>query len=272
MKDKVVIITGGSSGIGKALALEFGKKGSKVVITGRNASRLNEAAKEFAQHRIAHTTVVADVSKEEDNKTLVEKVINEFGQIDILINNAGVSMRALFEDVDLDVIRQLMDINFYGTVYATKYALPHIIKNQGSVVGISSIAGNVGLPGRSGYSASKFAMQGFLDTIRVEMRERNVHVLVACPGFTASNIRKAALNKEGKAQGGSPRNEGKMMSSEEVAQRIYRAVQKRKRSLVLTREGKLAVFMNKWLPGVVEKSVYNKMAKEPDSPLKTISR
>lgn len=272
MKNKVVIVTGGSSGIGKSLAHEFGHQGYSVVITGRNEERLHQTAEGLAQERIAHLPVVADVSQEEDNQQLVEQVLSTFGRIDVLINNAGVSMRALFEEVDLGVIRQLMDINFFGTVYATKYALPHIIQNQGSVVGVSSIAGNVGLPGRSGYSASKFAMQGFLDTLRVEMRAKNVHVLVACPGFTASNIRKTALNKEGQSQSESPRNESKMMSSEEVAQRIYKAVQKRKRSLVLTREGKLAVFMNKWFPSFVDKSVYNKMAKEPDSPLKSVSR
>jgi NAD(P)-dependent dehydrogenase (short-subunit alcohol dehydrogenase family) len=140
---------------------------------------------------------------------MVEETLRAFGRIDILINNAGISMRALFEDVDLDVIRKVMDINFYGTLYATKYCLPYIIKTQGSVVGISSIAGFRGLPARTGYSASKFAMQGFLETLRTEMLRKDVHVLIACPGFTASNIRNAALSKDGTAQGESPRTKRK---------------------------------------------------------------
>jgi short-subunit dehydrogenase len=205
---------------------------------------------------------------EDDNRKMVEETIRKYGRIDVLINNAGISMRALFEDVDLDVIRKVMDINFYGTLYATKYCLPHLIKAKGSVVGISSIAGFRGLPARTGYSASKFAMQGFLETLRTEMLKKDVHVLIACPGFTASNIRNAALSKDGTPQGESPRDEAKMMSSEEVASYIVRAVQKRQKYLILTAQGKLTVFLNKWLPGWMDKMVYNAMAKEPDSPLK----
>ncbi|NJO03208.1 MAG: SDR family NAD(P)-dependent oxidoreductase, partial [Bacteroidia bacterium] len=141
------------------------------------------------------------------------------------------------------------------------------IKQQGSVVGISSIAGYVGLPARSGYSASKFAMQGFLDVLRVEMLKKNVHVLVACPGFTASNIRAVALNEAGLPQGDSPRDEGRMMTAEETARHICRAIEKRKRKLILSGEGRLAVWMNKWFPSIVDRSVYRKMVKEPDSPL-----
>jgi short-subunit dehydrogenase len=153
-------------------------------------------------------------------------------------------------------------------VYATKYALPYILKNQGSIVGISSIAGFRGLPGRTGYSASKFAMNGFLEALRTELLHTGVHVLTACPGFTESNIRKVALNKDGKNQGESPRNEADMMTSEEVAKHILKAVQRRKRTLVLTRQGKLVVFFNKWLPKFIDRQVYKSFAKEADSPLK----
>ena len=198
---------------------------------------------------------------------MVEEAIKLYGRIDILINNAGISMRALFEDVDLDVVRRVMDINFYGAIYATKYCLPHILETKGSVVGISSIAGFRGLPARSGYSASKFALQGFLEALRTEMLKKGVHVLTACPGFTASNIRKTALTKDGSAQGESPRNEEKEMSAEECALHIYKAVKKRKKFLTLTAQGKLAVFLNKWAPGFMDKMVYNTMAKEADSPL-----
>jgi dehydrogenase/reductase SDR family protein 7B len=177
-------------------------------------------------------------------------------------------MRALFEEVDMDVIRKVMDINFYGSLYATKYCLPEIKKNKGSVIGMSSIAGFRGLPGRSGYSASKFALNGFLEVLRTELLKTGVHVLTACPGFTSSNIRKKSLTKDGTAQGESPRNEDTMMSAEECAAHIYNATVKRKRTLILTTQGKLAVFFNKWLPGFADKMVYNVMAKESEAPIK----
>lgn len=268
MKDKVVVITGGSSGIGKAMAAEFGSKGSKILITGRDESQLLETVQQLQEQEIQIQGFVADVSKEEDNRAMAEAAINHYGRIDILINNAGITMRALFEDCDLEVIKKVMDINFYGVLYATKYCLPEILKNKGSVVGLSSIAGFRGLPGRAGYSASKFALNGFLEVLRTEMLKRNVHVLTAAPGFTASNIRKRSLVKDGSVQGESPRDENNMMTAEECARHIYKAVVKRKNILVLTRQGKLAVFLNKWLPGLADKLVYKAMAKEPDSPFK----
>ncbi|MBX9852111.1 MAG: SDR family oxidoreductase [Cytophagaceae bacterium] len=268
MKNKVIIITGGSSGIGKACAEHFGKAGSKIVITGRNQENLDKEVKALQKAGIDALGVNADVSIENDNIKVITETINKFGKIDVLINNAGISMRALFEDLDVSVIRKVMDINFYGTVYATKYALPYIIKSKGSIVGISSIAGYRGLPGRTGYSASKFAMQGFMESLRTELLKKEVHVLVACPGFTASNIRNTALSKDGKTQGESPRDEEKMMSPEEVAEAIYIAVKKRKRDLVLTMQGKMTVFLNKWFPSFMDRMVYNHMAKEKDSPLK----
>jgi dehydrogenase/reductase SDR family member 7B len=268
MENKVVIITGGSSGIGKALAIAFGSRGSKVLITGRNQDELDKAVAEIRGKGISIEGFRADVSREEDNQRMAQAALTAFGRIDVLINNAGISMRALFEDVDLAVVKKVMDINFYGVLYATKYCLPEIKKNKGSVVGISSIAGYRGLPGRTGYSASKFALNGFLEVLRTELLKTGVHVLTASPGFTASNIRRRSLTKDGTSQGESPRNEEKMMSAEECAGHIYHAVRKRKRSIILTAQGKLAVFLNKWLPGLADKMVYNVMAKETNAPIK----
>ena len=268
MKDKVVIITGGSSGIGKALAEVFSQRGSKVLITGRNKEDLLNAQQNLKAKGLEVAVFQADVSTENDNRMMVEEALRLFGRIDILINNAGISMRALFEDFSLDAFRKVMDINFYGTVYATRYALPHIIQNKGSVVGISSINGKRSTPARSAYSASKFAMEGFLETLRTEVMKRGVHVLVVSPGFTASNIRKRSLTKDGTPQGDSPRKENEMMTAEAVANHVYRAVVTRKRDVTLTIKGKLAVWINKWWPSLADKLVYNELAKEPDSPLK----
>jgi dehydrogenase/reductase SDR family protein 7B len=268
MKDKVVIITGGSSGIGKALAVEFGSKGSKLLITGRNKTELDKTVWELSGKGITIAGFQGDVSREDDNKRMAAEAVAKYGRIDILINNAGISMRAVFEEVDMEVIKKVMDINFYGSLYATKYCLSEIKKNKGSVIGMSSIAGFRGLPGRSGYSASKFALNGFLEVLRTELLKTGVHVLTACPGFTSSNIRKKSLTKDGTAQGESPRNEDTMMSAEECAAHIYNATVKRKRTLILTTQGKLAVFFNKWLPGFADKMVYNVMAKEAEAPIK----
>ncbi len=268
MKDKVVIITGGSSGIGKALAEAFGSRGSKVLITGRNQPDLTQAVVELRQKGIDALSFQADVSLEEDNRKMAAEAMRVFGRIDILINNAGITMRALFEDVDMEVVKRVMDINFFGVLYATKSCLPEILKNKGSIIGISSVAGYRGLPGRTGYSASKFALNGFLEVLRTEMLKKGVHVLTACPGFTTSNIRKRSLTKDGSLQGDSPRNENEMMSAEECADHIYRATVKRKKIIVLTAQGKLAVFLNKWIPGMMDRIVYNTLAKETDSPLK----
>lgn len=268
MKDKVVIITGGSSGIGKACAEVFGSNGAKVVITGRNRVNLDETTLMLESKGIPVLAIQADSAKEEDNEMLVNETVKVYGRIDVLINNAGISMRALFADADLSVLKKVMDINFYGTVYATKYALPEIIKNRGSVVGVSSIAGSIGLPGRTGYSASKFAMNGFLEALRIELMNKNVHVLVACPGFTTSNIRNTSLSKDGTIIGESSMDEGKMMSAEEVALSIYKAVEQRKRDLVLTTQGKSTILLKKFFPGLVDKVVFNHISKEKDSPLK----
>ncbi|MFC5408305.1 SDR family oxidoreductase [Larkinella bovis] len=268
MKDKVVVITGASSGIGKALAFAFGREQAIIVICGRKAEALETVSAELDQQAIQNRWIQADVSREADVRNLIEKTVQEFGRIDILINNAGITMRSMLLGMDPNVIRKVMDINFMGTVYATRYALPYLLESKGSIVGISSIAGYRGLPVRSGYSASKFAMNGFLEALRTELLDTGVHVLVACPGFTSSNIRYSALNQAGEVAGETVRDESKMMSSEEVANHILKAVKRRKRDLILTTQGKLTIFLNKFIPGLMDRMVYNTLAREKDSPLK----
>jgi len=267
VKNKVVIITGASSGIGRALAKEFAAKGARLSLGARRTELLEQLQQELPETEILITKT--DVSEENDCRLLIEETIKRFGQIDVLINNAGISMRALFEEVDTKVIHQLMDVNFFGTVYCSKFALPYLLKTKGSLVGVISIAGYVGLPGRTGYSASKFAIRGFLDTVRIENLKKGLHVLVAAPGFTASEVRKVALTNDGSQQGETPRDESKMMSAEECARHIVRAIEKRKRELILTFvEGKLTVFLGKFFPSLLDKLTYSHMAKETNSPFK----
>lgn len=268
LKDKVVIITGATSGIGEACALTFGKEGAKIVITGRNKEKLDLSFGRLKGQGIDVLAILADAGSETDAKRMADLTINSFGRIDILINNAGISMRALFQDLDLEVFRKVMDTNFWGAVYATKFCLPSILKSKGSIIGISSINGFRGTPARTAYTASKFAMNGFFESLRTEVINQGVHVMVAAPGFTASNIRNNALTAHGEVQGASPRDEGKMMTAEEVAEEILKATLRRKRDLVLTTQGKLAVFFNKWAPKFMDGVVYREMAREKDSPLK----
>lgn len=268
MKDKVIMITGAASGIGKALAAECARRGAKLSLADRNSEQLEGVCRRLRERGAEVVSSVVDVTLEEDCKRFVGDAVNAYGRIDGLINNAGISMRALFEVVDLEVLRRVFDVNFWGAVYCTKYALPELLKSRGSVVGVSSVAGYKGLPGRTGYSASKFALQGFLEVIRIENMKKGLHVLIACPGFTNSNIRNVALSKDGSAQGESPLNEAKLMQPEEVARQICDAIEKRKHRVVMTTQGKLTVLLNKFFPKFMDKMVYNHMAKEPDSPLK----
>lgn len=252
--DKVVVVTGGTDGIGKALVETLLDMGAKVATCGRNHDKLYQLQ---SQHPSAALhTMVADVSSENDCRRFIETTIKFFGGVDILINNAGISMRAILKDVSLDAIRKVMDINFYGAVYCTKYALESIIERKGTIVGVSSIAGYRGLPGRSGYSASKYALQGWLEAVKTELLHDGVHVMWVCPGFTTSNIRNAALNKDAESHGETPMDEGSMMSAEECAGHILKAVRKKKRTLVLTFTGKRTVFLNKFFPGLADKLVY----------------
>jgi short-subunit dehydrogenase len=252
--NKVVAITGGSDGIGKALTEALLSLGAKVATCGRNQDKLYDLQVSFSG-RPLHT-VVADVSSHEDCNRFIGSTLDTFGHIDILINNAGVSMRALLNELDVEVLKKVMDINFYGMVYCTKQALPSILAQKGTIVGVSSIAGYRGLPGRSGYSASKFAMNGWLEAIRTELLHTGVNVMWVCPGFTTSNIRNVALNKEGRPHGESPMDEGQLMSAEECAKHILRAIEKRKRTLVLTSTGKRTVFFNKFFPRWADKMVH----------------
>ncbi len=250
-KNKVVVITGGSDGIGKALIEQLLPLGAKIATCARNQDKLYDL-------QLRHSTsplhcIVADVSNYNDCKFFIESTLNQFGCIDILINNAGIVMKALVKDADLEVFRKVMEINYFGTVYCTKLALDSIIERKGTIVGLSSIAGYRGLPGRSGYSASKFAIIGFLEALRIELWDEAVNVMWVSPGFTRSNTRVAALTAKGGIQGQSPVNESELMSPEDCARHILRSIEKRKRTLVLTFLGKQTVFLAKFFPSLADK-------------------
>ena len=253
-QDKVVVITGGSDGIGKALIEALLPRGAKVATCGRSHDKIYKLQMEYS--RFLLHAVACDVSDETECRRFIESTIETFGGIDILINNAGISMRALFKDCDTKVTRKVMEINFLGAVYCTKYALPAILQNHGTIVGVSSTAGYRGLPGRSAYSASKFALQGWLESLRTELLHSGVHVMWVCPGFTASNIRLAALDQQGETRGETVLDEGRLMSAHDCAKHILKAIERRKRTLILTFLGKVTVLINKMAPSLADRLTY----------------
>jgi len=267
-KDKVVIVTGASSGIGEKIAREFAACGSKVMLAARSEDRLSTIVKELRDQSLEACYTITDVTLEKDCHNLIEKTIEKYGTINILVNNAGISMRTSFEDARLEVLKRLMDVNFWGTVYCTKYALPYLVHNKGSLVSVSSVAGFHGLPGRSGYSASKFAVVGFMETIRIEYLKKKLHVMIIFPGFTTSEIRIHALNADGKEQGASPKEEKKLMTPEYVARALLKGIKRRQRNKLLTWEGRITALFQRIFPNFVDRGYYEVMSREPDSPIK----
>lgn len=265
-KGKVFIVTGASSGIGKSLAVLLAKKGANVAIAARNLKALNQVKSEIVQFGVKCLAESVDVSNEIACQQFVKNTITEFGSIDGLINNAGVSMRGLFHETETQALEKIMKINFWGAVYCTKAALPEILNTNGSIVAVSSVTGFKGLPGRTGYAASKFAMNGFFESLRMEYMNSGVNILVACPGFTQSEIRKKALNSKGEPQGETPLNESKLMHPDKVAIEILKAISKRKHFLVLTAQGKWMFWINKFFPNTLDKIIRNQMEKEPGAP------
>ena len=266
--DKVIIITGASSGIGLASARLFGSLGAKVVMAARSYEKLLELAPGVSSDPKKVLCVKTDVSVESDCKELIERTVSEFGRIDILVNNAGISMRAMFKDLDLSVIHSLMDVNFWGTVNCTKYALPWLLESKGQLVGVISIAGYSALPARTGYSSSKYAVRGFLDTIRIEHLKDGLGVLVFAPGYTDSNVRKAALTADGSPQGETPLKEEKLMSAETCAMHLAKALARRKSQKILTAIGKLTVVAHNLFPRLTDRLTYSYIAREAGSPFK----
>ena len=264
-KDKVIIVTGASSGIGLASARLFASYGARVVMAARSIEKLEDIAAGMGPEVLC---VKTDVTSEEDCKSLIDRTVERFGRIDILVNNAGISMRAMFKDLDLKVIRSLMDVNFWGTVYCTKFALPYLLETKGSVVGVISIAGYSALPARTGYSSSKYAIRGFLDTVRIEHLKDGLNVLVFAPGYTSSNVRNAALTADGSAQGNTPLDEGRLMSAEAVAYKMAKALARRRSQVILTGLGKATVWAHRLFPSLTDKLTYSYIARETDSPFK----
>lgn len=253
MKNKVVIITGASSGIGEALAHELGRAGAKLVLAARSKERLELIASNYTETLVVPT----DVTDRTQCQHLIEATIEKFGRIDALVNNAGISMQVKFEEINnLDLFHKIMNVNYFGMVYCTHFSLPYLKKSNGLIVGISSLTGKVGVPTRTGYAASKHAMQGFLDSLRIELMGTGVDVTVISPGFVQSEVRKNALGSDATATGVSRVDESNIMTAEECARQIHIAMENRARDVIIADSfrSKLAPLLKVLLPDLVDRT------------------
>ncbi|THC41980.1 SDR family oxidoreductase [Massilia sp. Mn16-1_5] len=254
---RVIVITGASDGIGAEMARQLAEKegaGIALVLAARNAQQLDAVAAECASFGAQTMTVPTDVGVQIQCRRLVVAAVERFGRLDALVNNAGRSAHALFEQVeDLGWYEELMRVNLWGSVWCTQAALPHLKNTRGSIVAVSSLAGLVGVPGRTAYSATKFAMTGFFEALRAELKGAGVSVTTAYPGVVDTKIRYRGFNAQGEAAGVSGLKEEGAMSVEECARLIIDGMNGRKREVVMTAKGKLGRFLKLLAPGVVEK-------------------
>jgi short-subunit dehydrogenase len=253
-RDQVVIVTGASAGIGQALALQLARQGAKVAIAARRVERLEQVAAECRALGAEVLSVPTDVSDEAQCKVLVEKTVAAFGRLDMLINNAGLAASALFDEFpDLHLFRHILEVNFYGAVYCTYYALPHLKQTEGRIVAMSSVGGKAAIPYNTPYISSKYAMHGFYDALRMELTRSGVSITVVCPWWVVTEFHEAQMNKDGVPRGVSGRAiySKRMMTAERCAQITLRAAHSRRRE-VLMGPGALAVWLKVLAPGFLD--------------------
>jgi short-subunit dehydrogenase len=254
MKDNVVAITGASKGIGAELARQLAAKGARLVLAARNEKELEAVAEDCRKAGASVVVVKADVAVERDCQAIVAGAVLAFGRLDTLVNNAGMSMWARFEDIeDMSILERIMQVNYMGSVYCTRHALPHLRETRGRIVAVASLAGLVGVPTRTGYSASKHAMRGFFDSLRIELADSGITVTMIYPGFVSTGIRENASGPDGKPILVSPVKEGEVMSVEDCARRIVTAIEGREREVVMTARGKMGLWLKLLAPSFVDR-------------------
>jgi short-subunit dehydrogenase len=265
---KIIVITGASDGIGAEIARQLAasyKAGVGLVLAARKMDALQAVAAQCEALGAQTLCVRTDVGVREDCAALITQTMAKFGRVDALINNAGISAQALFEEVAADKLswyEDVMRVNHWGSVWCTHAALPHLMAAKGSIVAVSSLAGIVGVPGRTAYSASKFAQAGFFEALRAEMSSHGVSVTTAYPGVVLTQIRQHGLNAQGQALGSSGLKEESAMTVEECARLIINGMNARQREVVMTGKGKLGRWLKLLAPGMVEKMALNAVKAE----------
>src|SRR5580658_6849190 len=251
---KTVLITGASEGIGRALALELAAEGPRLLLSARNGARLEETAQECRARGATAESFAGDVGRPEDCSACVARALECFGGLDVLVNNAGITMWARFDAVtDFSVYERLLAVNYLGAVYTTAAALPYLQASRGLVVAIASIAGLTGVPERTGYAASKHAMVGFFESLRIELAASGVDVTIVAPDFVVSQIHRRASGPDGQPLGQTPMQEAHIMTAEECARRIARAMHRRQRLLITSARGRFVRWARLLLPRRVDR-------------------
>lgn len=252
--DNVVVITGGSSGIGRELAYQLSAQGALLVLAARDPVLLDAVAAECRRRGARAISVPTDVSVEAECAALIARAVEEYGRIDTLVNNAGISMRARFEELgSTEPIERIMRINYFGSVYCTWYALPHLKRTRGRIVVVSSLAGKTGVPTLSAYAASKHAVAGFFESLRTEIAGDGVSITIAYPGFVATDIATRAIGPGGNTLGVRNVVKSRAMPVEECATRIIEASSSRRRELVMTARGKIGLWLKLMVPRTVDR-------------------
>jgi short-subunit dehydrogenase len=254
LEDKVIVVTGASEGIGRALCLALATQRPKLAVAARNEDRLKELKEQLEPVGAKVLVVPTDVTEESACKNLIETTIREWGVLDVLVNNAGMSMWTTLEEMqDTSIIERLMRINYLGAAYCTFYALKYLKESRGRIVAISSLAGLGGIPTRTAYAASKHALFGFFDSLRIELMESGVSVTMIAPDFVLTELHRRAFSSDGNPLGKSPLQEEKIMTADECALRIVKAIEKRERLLVMSFRGKVGRWAKLIAPGLLDK-------------------
>ena len=253
MRDNVVVITGASKGIGAELAFQLARLGAQLALAARDSAALETVAAECRRLGATVVAIPTDVADEGACRRLVEQTVARFGRLDTLINNAGATMWARVDEIrDLGMLARIMQVNYMGAVYCTAYALPHLKASRGRIVGVASLTALTGVPTRSGYAASKHAMRGFFDSLRIELDGSGVTVTMIYPGFVATGIRENATGPDGKPVAVNPLDPNLTMSPGECARQIIAATRRRSRALVMTSRGKFAQWAKLIAPRFVD--------------------
>jgi NAD(P)-dependent dehydrogenase (short-subunit alcohol dehydrogenase family) len=261
-KDKITVVTGGASGIGLAFCKEIANQGAKIAMLDMDANALEKQAVLFSEKGFDIFTTVCDVTDVKACESSINKVINQYGQIDILFNNAGITQRGMFEKTKISVFKKVMDVNFFGSLYCTKAALPSIVKTKGVIIVNESVAGVTPLLGRTGYSASKHALHGLFTSLRCELRHKGVHIMIVCPGFIRTNLQTRALGSDGSIATHEQTKIGKEDTPENAARQIVKGIIKKKSIMVLTFMGKAGYLLSRLSPSLYEHIMTNKFKKE----------
>ena len=261
--NRVVIVTGASDGIGAELARQLALAKPRLVLAARRIDALEGVAAACRALGAETLVVAADVGIEADCARLVTATVERFGGVDVLVNNAGVSGHALFDDVtDFGWYQDMMRINFFGALWCTRFALPHLKASRGLLVGVSSLAGKIGVPGRTAYSPSKFAMAGFFEALRSELVGTGVDVTMIFPGVVATGIRHHGYGADGKAAGRSGLDERDAMPVDVCARQMIAAMAGRRRELVMTGRGRLGLWLKLFAPTLVDRMARAALARE----------